>query len=152
MKTIDDYAKHLEKLLCAEIVQTYELITHVTCDSRQVKPGTLFCAIDGTVSNGHDYIKSAIENGAAAIVHSQDLDEYKIGISYLKVKDAYLAYAMACEFFFGCPANKFRLHGITGTNGKTTTAFLLEHILTASNICTIRATEVIKKSFAQWMI
>ena len=142
MKTIDDYVKHLEPLLCTEIVQTYELISHVTCDSRQVEPGTLFCAIDGTVSNGHDYIESAIKKGAAAIVHSQDLDEYKIGISYLKVKNAYLAYAMACEFFFDCPANTFRLHGITGTNGKTTTAFLLEHILAASNFKTALITTV----------
>ena len=81
-------------------------------------------------------IESAIENGAAAIVYSQDLDEYKPGISYLKVKNAYLAYAMACELFFDCPAKKFRLHGITGTNGKTTTAFLIEHILTANNLKT----------------
>lgn len=136
MKTINDYAKHLETLLCGELIQTHDVINHVTCDSRQVKVGTLFCAIDGTVSNGHDYIESAITNGASGIIHSQDLDEYKSGISYLKVKRPYLAYAMACELFFGCSAKEFRLHGITGTNGKTTTAFLLEHILTTSNFKT----------------
>ncbi len=136
MKTINDYAKHLETLLCGKIISNDKLVNHVTCDSRQVKPKTLFCAIAGTVNNGHDYIKAAIQNGATGIIYSQDLDEYVPGISYLKVERPYLAYAMACELFFGCPAENFRLHGITGTNGKTTTAFLLEHILTESSFKT----------------
>jgi len=133
MKTINDYAIHLES---GKIIPVDGIVSHVTCDSRQVKPGTLFCAIAGTVSNGHDYIESAIKNGATCIVHSQDLINYNPHISYLKVKQQYLSYAMACELFFGCPAKEFRLHGITGTNGKTTTAFLLEHILTKSYLKT----------------
>ena len=133
MKTINAYAEHLDKLLCAKITPVDFPVSHVTCDSRQVKPGTLFCAIAGTVRNGHDYIKPAIMNGCSGIIHSQDLEVYEPGISYLKVKRQYLAYAMACELFFDCPAKEIRLHGITGTNGKTTTAFLLEHILTENN-------------------
>jgi UDP-N-acetylmuramoyl-L-alanyl-D-glutamate--2,6-diaminopimelate ligase len=136
MKTINDYITHLSKLLCGKLIADDGIICHVTCDSRQVKPGTLFCAIKGNSSNGHDYIKSAIENGAAGIIYSQDIKEYDPDVSYLKVKHQYLAYAMACELFFDCPAKEFRLHGITGTNGKTTTAFLLEHILSESNLKT----------------
>lgn len=136
MKTINDYALHLSKLLCDETIPVDIVVSHVTCDSRQVKPGTLFCAVKGSCSNGHDYIQSAIENGAVGIIYSQDLKEYNSNVSYLKVKQQYLAYAMACELFFDCPAKKIRLHGITGTNGKTTTAFLLEHILTESNLKT----------------
>ena len=73
MKTINAYAEHLDKLLCAKIIPVDFPVSHVTCDSRQVKPGTLFCAIAGTVRNGHDYIKSAIMNGCSGIIHSQDL-------------------------------------------------------------------------------
>jgi UDP-N-acetylmuramoyl-L-alanyl-D-glutamate--2,6-diaminopimelate ligase len=136
MKTIDDYAKYLSGMLCGECFSRAGVVSQVTCDSRQVKPGTLFCAIAGSVSDGHDYIKSAISNGAIGIIYSQDLEEYATGVSYLKVKQQYLAYAMACELFFDCPAKEVRLHGITGTNGKTTTAFLLEHILTKSSLKT----------------
>jgi len=136
MKTINDYVKHLSAILCGEMIPCAGIVSHVTCDSRQVKPGTLFCAIAGSVSNGHDYIKSAVANGATGIIYSQDLEEYASDVSYLKVKQQYLAYAMACELFFDCPAKEFRLHGITGTNGKTTTAFLLEHVLTENNLKT----------------
>ncbi len=136
MKTIDDYAEHLKELLCGKIIPVNFPVSHVSCDSRQVKNGTLFCAITGTARNGHDYIKSAIMNGCSGVIHSQDLDEHEAGIAYLKVKRQYLAYAMACELFFDCPAKEFRLHGITGTNGKTTTAFLLEHILAQNNLKT----------------
>lgn len=136
MKTINDYADHLKGLLCAKTVPENGVVSGVTCDSRQVRPGSLFCAIKGSLSDGHDFIKAAVAKGAAAIVHSRGLEEYAAGISYLQVKKPYLAYAMACELFFGRPAERLRLHGITGTNGKTTTAFLLEHILTASGLKT----------------
>jgi len=142
MKTINDYVTHLKTLICDKQISVDKEIAHVTCDSRQAKPGTLFCAIAGTVSNGHDYIESAIANGAVAIIYSQNLEEYNPDISYLKVKQQYLAYAMACELCFDCPVKKLRLHGITGTNGKTTTAFLLEHILNESNLKTALITTV----------
>lgn len=139
MKTINDYAIYLES---GKIIPVDGIVSHVTCDSRQVKPGTLFCAIAGTVSNGHDYINSAIKKGAIGIVHSQDLQEYDPDISYLRVKQEYLAYSMACELLFDCPAKEFRLHGITGTNGKTTTAFLLERILEKNNLKTALITTI----------
>ncbi|MFA6714186.1 MAG: UDP-N-acetylmuramoyl-L-alanyl-D-glutamate--2,6-diaminopimelate ligase [Victivallales bacterium] len=136
MKTINDYVNHLNDLLRGKIVPGDAIVSRVTCDSRQVSSGSLFCAIKGSLSDGHDFIKAAVSKGAVAIVHSYDPDEYATGISYLKVKEPYLAYAMACELFFDCPAERLRLHGITGTNGKTTTAFLLQHVLTASGLNT----------------
>ncbi|MDD5599041.1 MAG: UDP-N-acetylmuramoyl-L-alanyl-D-glutamate--2,6-diaminopimelate ligase [Victivallaceae bacterium] len=136
MKTINDYVNHLTGLLRGRTVPENGVVSRVTCDSRQVRTGSLFCAIKGSLSDGHDFIKAAVSKGAAAVVHSQDLDEYATGISYLKVREPYLAYAMACELFFDCPAERLRLHGITGTNGKTTIAFLLEHVLTASGLKT----------------
>ncbi|MDD5727695.1 MAG: UDP-N-acetylmuramoyl-L-alanyl-D-glutamate--2,6-diaminopimelate ligase [Victivallales bacterium] len=138
MKTLSDYVLHLQNLLCGEIIRKNNFIKQLACDSRKVIPGTLFCAISGSSRDGHAYIKSAIQNGAAAVIHCRELDEYPEEVSFLRVseKDQYLAYALACELFFGFPAREFNLHGITGTNGKTTTAFLLEHILTCAGMKT----------------
>ena len=97
----------------------------VTCDSRKVINGSIFVAIKGTVSDGHDYIESAISSGATAIV-AQHLPD---GVSGVEIKDAYLAYALLVRYFYGTPDLDLELFGVTGTNGKTTSAYLLEHIL-----------------------
>ncbi len=102
----------------------------VTNDSRQVKPGFAFIAIPGAQIDGHDFIAQAIQNGAIAIVCSRDIPLPE-NICAVKVPDAYLAYALMCEHFYGFPASKFKLHCITGTNGKTTSAYLLREILSA---------------------
>jgi UDP-N-acetylmuramoyl-L-alanyl-D-glutamate--2,6-diaminopimelate ligase len=134
MKTISDYAEYLEKLITDELVpKSDDKVDFITCDSRKVKPGTLFFAIEGSANDGHCYIEAAVKNGATGIVYGNVLKSYAPGISYLKVENQYLAYALACEYFFNCPANNLRLHGITGTNGKTTTAFLIEHIFSKHN-------------------
>ena len=144
MKKISDYTLHLNSLLCGEVIQKNDFIKQVTCDSRKVVPGTLFCAISGSACDGHDYIESAIKKGAIAVIYSEKLKEYPENITFLQVssKDQYLAYALACELFFDCPSREFNLHGITGTNGKTTTAFLLEHILTRGGLKTALVTTV----------
>lgn len=144
MKKISDYILHLSSLLCGEVIQKDYFVKQVACDSRKVVPGTLFCAISGSACDGHDYIESAIRKGAVAVIYSGKLEEYPDNISFLQVnpEDQYLAYALACELFFDCPAREFNLHGITGTNGKTTTAFLLEHIFTCAGLKTAMVTTV----------
>ncbi len=107
------------------------LPTGITNDSRQVKPGFVFVAIPGAQVDGHEYIDQAVRNGAIAIVYSRDVPIPK-NIYATKVLDTYLAYALMCEQFYGFPASKFRLHCITGTNGKTTSAYLLRGILSAA--------------------
>ncbi len=100
-------------------------ITSLTFDSRSVESGSCFFAIVGTVSDGHDYIEMAIEKGAVAVVCERMPDKICDEVSYIVVEDANIAMGeMACRFY-GHPSRELKLVGITGTNGKTTTATML---------------------------
>lgn len=98
----------------------------VSYDSRSTRPGDLFTAIVGTVSDGHRFIPAAAEKGAAVVLceRAPDLD-----IPYVLVEDSRTALAVASRNFFGDPAGKMTMIGVTGTNGKTTTTYLIKHIL-----------------------
>ncbi len=93
-------------------------------DSRQVKSGTLFFAIEGEQSDGHKFIDSAIEQGACAIV-CQHAEELRDGITYIIVESSSQVMGEAASAFYQHPSRDLKLVGITGTNGKTTTATLL---------------------------
>ncbi|MFA7232418.1 MAG: UDP-N-acetylmuramoyl-L-alanyl-D-glutamate--2,6-diaminopimelate ligase [Victivallaceae bacterium] len=131
MKTLSAYIECLRPLITTEKIAGNPVISEITNDSRKVSTGCIFIAIKGAAADGHKYISQAISNGAVAIIHHSQLDEYSPGVSYLQVSDAYFAYASVCECRFDFPARQLRLHGITGTNGKTTTAFILEKILSS---------------------
>lgn len=104
---------------------THFAISSVAFDSRQVKKDSLFVAIKGTASNGHEFISKAIEGGAIAIVCEEFPGERLETVTYIKVKNSSEALGyIACNFFDN-PSLKLKLVGITGTNGKTTTATLL---------------------------
>ncbi len=103
----------------------------VTNDSRQVKPGFAFVAIPGAAFDGHDYIEQAVAQGAALVLHTRPLE--RRDICTIRVHDAYFAYALLCEYFYGFPARGLHLHCITGTNGKTTSAYLLQHMLNSAD-------------------
>lgn len=102
-------------------------------DSRQVKPGSLFAAIRGLRQDGHDFIPRALAAGASTLVVECDLPHTsalpETGISMLKVHDSRLALAQIACAFYGHPSRKLRLIGVTGTNGKTTTTYLVESLL-----------------------
>jgi len=100
-------------------------IAAITCDSRKVVPGCLYICIKGVVADGHDYAASAMENGAAAVVCQRDLGLER----QILVPDSRKAYALICANWFGNPARKLRLIGVTGTNGKTSTVGLIRQIL-----------------------
>ena len=103
-------------------MQTRGEFSDVTCDSRQVKPGALFFAIPGTHDDGQRYIAEARARGAAAVVGAcAGCDR--------RVENPRAAFAEACADFFGRPSEALALAGITGTNGKTTTAWLLRDML-----------------------
>jgi len=104
------------------------LIHGASSDSRQVKAGWLFCAIPGTHLDGATYIPAALAAGAVAIVSSQSV-ELPPGIGYAHVKDAYAAAGRIAACAHGLPANALNLLAVTGTNGKTTCAFLLRDLL-----------------------
>lgn len=95
-------------------------------DSRAVERGDLFCAIPGFTADGHDHAPAAVERGAAALLVERALD---LPVPQLVVAEARIATAHAAARLVGDPTRKLAVVGITGTNGKTTTAYLLRHLL-----------------------
>ena len=112
-------------------------ITDLIYDSRKVKEGTAFFCLKGYTSNGHDYAKSAVEMGAAALIISDDLDfEVPENVAVIKTGDTRLALALASNEFFGNPADELMTVAITGTKGKTTTAAMIAEIFEHAGIMT----------------
>ncbi len=100
-------------------------ITSVTENVKNVKKGSLFVAVKGQNSDGNDYIAEAFSSGAAAVV----TDKHPAEGNIIKVSDARRAYAFLYSAFYGDPQDNLRIIGITGTNGKTTTAEYIKHII-----------------------
>ncbi len=101
-------------------------ITGVASDSRAVRPGSCFIAVAGHAADGHAFVPDAERAGAAALVVARPVES---SLPTLVVEDTALAAALAAKRFYGDPASKMTLAGITGTNGKTSSAFLLRSIL-----------------------
>lgn len=104
-------------------------ITCVAFDSRKVSEGSLFVCIKGAVSDGHKYALKAVEAGAYTLVIEDDVENIPENITVIKVKDSRYALACISAEFFGNPAEKLKVIGITGTKGKTTTTYLVKSIL-----------------------
>jgi UDP-N-acetylmuramoyl-L-alanyl-D-glutamate--2,6-diaminopimelate ligase len=104
-------------------------VTDLAYDARRVTPGALFVCVPGLKADGHDFAPDAISNGAVALVVERELD---LAIPQLVVDDAREAMALAADAFFERPTRELEVAGVTGTNGKTTTAFLLFAILAAA--------------------
>jgi UDP-N-acetylmuramoyl-L-alanyl-D-glutamate--2,6-diaminopimelate ligase len=100
-------------------------ITAIEQDSRKVRPGSLFFAIRGTLSDGHDFIEKAISAGAGAVICEKLPAEADASVVFIEVKDTALALGHAASAFYGYPSRDLILTGVTGTNGKTTTVTLL---------------------------
>lgn len=103
-------------------------ITNVTNDSRKIEKGGVFVAISGMEFDGHKFIDKAIENGANTIVVTEDVTQIN-NINYIKVEDSRIALAQISNVITDFPSKKLRVIGVTGTNGKTTTASMISHIL-----------------------
>jgi UDP-N-acetylmuramoyl-L-alanyl-D-glutamate--2,6-diaminopimelate ligase len=101
-------------------------ITSVAYDSRQVKPGALFFCISGFKTDGHKYAQAAVDAGAAALVVTRKLD---IPVTQVLVDDDRRAMALISREFYGRPDEELRMVGITGTNGKTTTTYMIKSVL-----------------------
>jgi len=108
-------------------------VTAVSCDSRKVTSGTLFFALRGAAVDGHAYITAAVRSGATAVILEDDTSAPS-GIPWVKVADGRVAMARIAAEFYGNPTLTLPLVGITGTNGKTTTTYLIEAILAAAGI------------------
>jgi UDP-N-acetylmuramoyl-L-alanyl-D-glutamate--2,6-diaminopimelate ligase len=102
-------------------------ITAVTDDSRAVRAGSLFVAVKGERVDGHRYVPEAIEAGAAAIVGQESVE--RASVSFVKVADSRKALGLIGSRFHGDPSARLTMVGVTGTNGKTTTAYLCKALL-----------------------
>ena len=105
-------------------------ISKVCFDSRKVSQQSLFVAVKGTQVDGHEFIAKAIQEGAQAIICEELPEQRNDKVTYLKVKNSALALSLVATNFFDQPSEKLQLVGITGTNGKTTTATLLFNLFT----------------------
>src|SRR5918912_696491 len=104
-------------------------ISGLAYSSQSVTPGTLFFCVPGFRADGHDFAPQAVERGAAALVCQRPLG---LGVPEVLVDDVRAAMGPAAARFYGHPTRELRVVGITGTNGKTTTAFLVRHLLEAT--------------------
>src|SRR6266566_1487752 len=108
-------------------------VTSLAYDSRRVQPGTLFFAIPGEKVDGHEFIAPALKAGAVAVVGERDAPE-ALAARWVRVPRIRRALATVARTFYGDPNSRLKLIGITGTNGKTTTSYLLQSVLQAAGI------------------
>lgn len=98
-------------------------------DSRKIKEGDIFVALSGISVDGHNFIPKAIELGAKMIIVSKEVEVLDKGVSYIRVQDTRQSLGIIASNFYGWPQNSLKIIGVTGTNGKTTSTFILEKLL-----------------------
>ncbi|HRN72254.1 MAG TPA: UDP-N-acetylmuramoyl-L-alanyl-D-glutamate--2,6-diaminopimelate ligase [Ginsengibacter sp.] len=106
-------------------------VANVSIDSRMAGEKSCFIAVRGTLTDGHQFIPAAINQGASVIVCEVLPGELVSGVTYVQVENSAIAAAIIAHNFHGCPSNHLKLVGVTGTNGKTTVATLLFRLFTA---------------------
>ena len=107
-------------------------VNGIAIDNRATKPGDLFIARRGRDADGHNYIQKAIDNGAVAVVGDRELGSFSV--PYIQLEDTRQALTWLAAAFYGFPARKLTVIGVTGTDGKTTTSNLIYKILVAAGI------------------
>jgi UDP-N-acetylmuramoyl-L-alanyl-D-glutamate--2,6-diaminopimelate ligase len=107
-------------------------INGISIDSRVVKPGHLFVALAGGTVDGHDYLQKAIDNGAVAVVGEKEIGG--LPVPYIRLENTRRALTWIAGSFHDWPGRKLTVIGVTGTDGKTTTTYLLHQILMAAEL------------------
>jgi UDP-N-acetylmuramyl-tripeptide synthetase len=107
------------------------VVTAVTGDSRRVRPGSIFVAMNGAKQDGHAYVGQAVQKGCCAVVVEQEVTVTG-DTPVIRVADSHQAYGQLAAAFFNHPAGEMVLIGLTGTNGKTTTSWIIEEMLHAA--------------------
>ena len=127
--TIKDIANLFENK-----IDNTTLVTGISYDSRSIERGNIFVCLIGEKTDGHNYIKQAEEKGACAILAQKKINS-SLPVIYTK-EDTQIGLAKLANFFYKEPSKKIRSIGVTGTNGKTTTTHLLQHIFESNNFKT----------------
>jgi UDP-N-acetylmuramoyl-L-alanyl-D-glutamate--2,6-diaminopimelate ligase len=127
--TLRDLIPNLDKPAVSGSLDTE--ITGLAYDSRKVGPGIAFVALRGTSADGHAFIPKAIALGAAAIIAEQAPAD-DVSVPWVHVRHSRIALAQAAAALHGHPAKSLTIAGVTGTNGKTTTAFLMHHLFNSA--------------------
>ena len=109
-------------------------IKNLCYDSRKVEKGSCFVCLTGFNTDGHEYIDSALEKGAAALIVEKDVDVKKEGVAVIKVMNSRVALSRLASNFFDNPSSKIVIVGVTGTKGKTTTTHMCKSIMEASKV------------------
>ena len=104
-------------------------ITGLVDDSRHVKPGDLFAALEGLATDGHAYVGAAVAAGATAVLHEKPLESYEPSVAYLRVPDARALLSALSRGFYGDPSRELVVIGVTGTKGKSTTTWFTAQLL-----------------------
>ncbi len=126
--TLRDLITHFDKPVTSGSLDTK--VSELTYDSRKAAPGIAFVALRGSKSDGHDYIDKAIAGGASAIIAEQ-APPNDCQVPWVHVKQTRVALAQGSAALHDFPARKLAILAVTGTNGKTTTAFLMHHLMNA---------------------
>lgn len=129
MKSLQSLMRAIDAL---PVVAGDAQIEALTLDSREAGPGTLFVARRGWYVDGHDYIGQAIANGAAAVLVSRrEMADPNAGVPFYFVEDEDPALGLLAAEFYDHPTRELKVYGVTGTNGKTSTVWMLDHLLRA---------------------
>jgi len=137
MKTTSDTEKAADKKLSTLIASLNPLeaenlrdvpVEEITHDSRRASAGSLFVALRGTETDGHRYISDAVQNGASAVL-CEELPETSQDIPIVQTENTRTALSAVCDAYFDHPSRDLKVTGVTGTDGKTSTTVLLDHIL-----------------------
>lgn len=110
-------------------------IKSIMTDSRKKMNDAIFFCVSGLVHDGHDFINQAISNGAICIIHSKELDNYSEGVTYIRVEDTLGALNTFTSAFYGNLSEKMTVFGVTGTNGKTTIAWIIRYLISRFKKC-----------------
>jgi len=131
MKTLNELLSPVKVLSCSGSLSALDRnVTALTSDSRKVQQGSVFVALKGSEQDGHNYIKDAYGKGCLAIVAENDVEVPGHAI-FIHVEDSHQAYGQMAVEFYNHPARALTVIGLTGTNGKTTTSWIIEEIMKA---------------------